>query len=75
MDGDLTMRNPFFNPPARAAIPLGRFNAIMQDVRNFLNANPLVDEITDAQIIALAPEFATTPGLLNAVKQVAGVLL
>jgi len=68
------MKNPFFNPPARPALPLGRINAIMQDVRNFLNANPAVEEITDAQIIALAPEFATTPGLLAAVKATAALI-
>jgi len=68
------MRNPFFNPPARTSIPLGRVNAIAQDVRNFLNANPAVEEISDAQIIALAPEFATVPGLLNAIKALAALI-
>lgn len=67
------MRNPFFNPPARASLPLGRINAINVDVRNFLNANPGLEEITDAQIIALAPEFATVPGLLAAVKAIVAI--
>jgi len=68
------MRNPFFPAPARPSLPIGRVNAIAQDVRNFLNANPAVEEITDAQIIALAPEFAATPGLLNAIKALAALL-
>ena len=65
------MRNPFFNPPARVALPLARLNAILQDVRNYANARPLIDEIPDREIVALAPEFHTQPGLLNAIKQLA----
>jgi len=64
------MRNPFFNPPARPTITLPRQAAIVADVRVFLLANAAQEEITDAQIIALAPEFATTPGLLSAIKQI-----
>lgn len=64
------MRNPFFNPPPRPTITLPRQAQIVQDVRAFFVANPLVEEISDAQIIALAPEFATTPGLLSAIKQI-----
>jgi hypothetical protein len=64
------MKNPFFNPPARPTITLPRQGQIVQDVRVFLVANAGVEEITDAQIIALAPEFNTTPGLLSAIKQI-----
>jgi len=64
------MRNPFFNPPGRPTITLPRQAAIVQDVRVFLLANAAQQEITDAQIINLAPEFATTPGLLSAIKQI-----
>jgi hypothetical protein len=64
------MRNPFFNPPGRPTITLPRQAAIVADVRVFLLANAATEEITDAQIIALAPEFATTPGLLSAIKQI-----
>jgi hypothetical protein len=63
------VRNPFFNPPPRPTIPLARQAQIVQDVRAFLVANALNEEITDAQIIGLAPEFNSTPGLLSAVKQ------
>jgi len=64
------MKNPFFNPPLRPTITLPRQAAIVQDVRVFFLANATQEEITDAQIINLAPEFATTPGLLSAIKQI-----
>lgn len=64
------MQNPFFVPPGRVTLTLGQINAIAQTVRNFFNANAATQEITDAQIIALAPEFSTVPGLLQAVKTI-----
>lgn len=67
------MKNPFFPPPGRVTLTLGQINAIAQTVRNFFNANAGTEEITDAQIIALAPEFATVPGLLNAVKTIVAI--
>ena len=68
------MRNPFFLPPGRPTITLPRQAAIVQDVRVFLFANQGTEEITDAQIIGLAPEFHTHPGLLSAIKQIMAIL-
>lgn len=67
------MRNPFAAPPTRPTLTLGQINAIAQTVRNFFNANAGVPDISDAQIIALAPEFATVPGLLAAVKTIVAI--
>jgi len=64
------MRNPFFPSPPRPTITLPRQAAIVLAVRTFLVSNATQEEITDAQIIALAPEFNTHPGLLSAIKQI-----
>jgi hypothetical protein len=70
MERILAMRNPFFNPPPRPTLTTGQLTALIVQVRNFLNANAASDEITDAQLIALDPAFAATPGLLSAVKAI-----
>jgi len=64
------MRNPFFTPLPRPTITLPRQAQIVLAARNFLAANATTEEIPDAQIVALAPEFQTHPGLLNAIKQI-----
>jgi hypothetical protein len=62
------MRNPNFVrvPPPVVSTP--RLNALEALVTAHLAANAARSDIDDSEIIALAPEFAATPGTLKAIK-------
>lgn len=67
------MRNPFHTPPPPPVITPARLNQIEASVRAFLAAQAARSDVDDTEVIALAPEFAATPGTLKKIKDRIGL--
>lgn len=67
------MVNPKAAPKGYPAVTPARLTAITAAVDAYLATNAAKTDITEAEIIALAPEFAATPGTLKAVKDRLGL--
>jgi len=62
------MRNPNNPPTIYPVVAAPRMNAIEGLVTAHLAANAARSDIADSELIALAAEFAATPGTLKAIK-------
>ncbi len=67
------MQNPNFIKPVIPPVNPARLNAIEGQVRAYLAAQNARSDIAESEIIALAPEFAATPGTLKAIKDRIGL--
>lgn len=67
------MQNPNFPAPVYPPVSVARMNAIAAAVTAALAAAPAKSDFQDSEIIALAPEFAATPGTLKAIKDKLGL--
>ena len=67
------MQNPNFPPKVYPVVAAARLGAIAAAVTTYLQTNAAKSDIQDSEIIALAPEFAATPGTLKAIKDKLGL--
>ncbi len=67
------MKNPKHVPAATPVVLPARLDVIEALVRAHLQTNSAKSDIDDADIIALAPEFAAVPGTLKAIKDRIGL--
>lgn len=67
------MHNPNFVPPVVPVVSPARLVAMQGLVTAYLAANAARSDINDSEVIALAPEFAATPGTLKAIKDKLGL--